>query len=473
MPVTTRLLIEQDIVRHLNKLDPTLANLPVPLLVTTAGPDTTTLIATTLGRGTRDANAYDGRQIKVMTKPDSGSGAAKGRIAGVLDGTFVSNDRVTLRPALDAALSITTSGQEVMLLARGLAPEDVLDALNAVVRETDVPQVGFPSLVRNAHFEEELVLGTTLSTALLPNGWTAVGTPAGYAVFGQTRQSGFLAQKALFVDTDDVDEGVQTPSFAVHQGEQITVSLFIQAGITAGNICTVTLRDLTAGAAVKTVLVDEDRSLVEVRFTATVPSGCLAMAVRVTAAVASTSVFAAFTIHAPVIVQSLSGRLYESPPGLEREEQVAGQFVLPQGVAIGGETDQFVPFSGAPQEASALPSYRSASAPAYSVTISTAAGPHQVVISAATEGPIGIAYNAPGYQLTNVDPAQDFTFLDREWLVEAAVARLLRQRGDPSARDWTRRAASRALALGYSEQGIRFEPNPSRMMGSRSPAAQR
>ena len=116
--MTTYRDVEEDVVRELVKAlgDMSLANLPVPLSLTTGG-TTTTVVDTKLGRGTRDANAYDGRAV-IITQFASGAAVLR-TVAQVITGGFNGTSTLTFAPAMGVA---PANNQNYIMLPLGVGP---------------------------------------------------------------------------------------------------------------------------------------------------------------------------------------------------------------------------------------------------------------------------------------------------------------------------------------------------------------
>ncbi len=426
--MVTRLVIEQDVARFFAQGDEKLVTLPVPVPATTVGPDTTTIIATSLGRGSRDANSYDGRLLKVISGTP---GATLGLVAGVTEGSFASSDRVTISPAFNDALA---ADQSFILYALGLEPDALVQACNQALRKTEAPHIWLPSLITNADFEDDDGAATPVA-----DNWNDVGTPT--SRFLITTAADVLLGRSMEVITDAIDEGAESDSFPVFPTEVLLVSCFVK--VPATGTLTVSLRDQTNTADIETKAVTIQGDFVEVRFEATVPTGCVAARLRFTYSAAAT-----FHIASHVTVQSMAGRAYQSPRGLNREEQILGSFYIPAGFNL--TTDQFAALSAEVKREVELSVLRSERDPQIL----------HVELRATSNGPIGIMYQRAFAEMTSTDGAADTSPADQDWLVARTIANLLRDRGDPTYRAWSSKAAARAETLGYGSRELRIEPNP-------------
>ncbi len=462
--MTTRIEIEEDVVDELIQAlgDMTLANLPVPLSVTGDG-TATTLIDTKLSRGSRDANAYDGRAIKFFLWDTDGTAVES--IAVVTTGGFNDgSNTLTFAPALGVAPDAL---QTYIMYPLGVGPERVLRAIQRGLRMGEAPHLEIPSLVDNASFMREPSAG--VDNTLIPRKWATVGTPTTYAfTMGRADEVGVFPGGTLNVSTDAADEGIESADVGTQEGEQFLVSVVVAA---AGQAVTVSLRDQTNNALIDSAVVlpasaaTSAGGFMEARFSATVPSTCLVVRVRITAADTTT-----FAIKTPVVLQSKAGRLMSVRHGLYREGQIKGWFHLPEGAAApDGTVNAFIPYSRpwAPMNAVQGIIRHEQNRAVDETSLWEPGGivedkVHGLVQSpimfpiAAQSDPIGFVYMRAFGESTLEEGSATLTetAADREWAVAEALANL-------KIPGWRKKANARAHIMGYgSDPDLRITPNP-------------
>jgi hypothetical protein len=506
MPIlTSRETIKQDVIGALAPRDEALAKLPVPLR-TTGGGSTTTLVDTKLGRGTTQANRYDGRDIELLvpiltvgpgtgiafvdggagndTITDTGTG-----LAGILAGAIVSvsgsglNDgeylvtasaagTLTLSPGV---LTTEAAGASVTLSVVEIAAVDDL-GFNGTSTVTFSPAVSTTPPIATKYFLYPLglspeLLGQTISDVLretvgphvhfpslvadpdltlYPNYVAAVVGGAIATVSSPTTNdyvvtsSGvFMGERAVHIIADGADEGFETANFSVTDTETLLVSVFVWVNVGSMDVV---LWDSTGGAVLKTVIPDEP-AWTEVRFAQAVGSGVEQCKLQFL----SNANLDDFYVSAPMIVQSTRQRSYDMPSWLTYPGQVGGFRYLDTGPASGAGAspgDMYIPLGVQP---------RADHAPG---SILDARGVHQVKL-----GGLIPADNRPVYlvamrQFDDIITNAATTPADRQFMRDRVVARILDRWGDGDARRWQRRAQSRAEVLGYNPSSIRIEPNP-------------
>jgi hypothetical protein len=413
---TTRLVIEQDILKVLRHDDDSVSYVPVPTVTTALG-STTTLKATALGRGSPPARHYERRAVKIAELV--GAGPAVGEIAAVDVGGFDGTDTLTVSPAFSGSVQ---SGTDFNLYPLGWFPETITDEINAVLRATDAPWLWGPTLVTDGDFESGDV-----------SNWAAVGTPTTRS-YTTTTGALLLGERRLSL-AGDTDEGAHSALFAVHEDEQLIVSVFLAV---AGGSAKVQLFDATNSTVVKSVTV-EQAAHTEVRFVETVPAGCLNMRIRLLAAEDTSS----WIVSPPVIVQVSGGRPYPAPAWFLHERQYIDSFALPQGFSSVAN-DSYVALSQQAQNArrhTLLRQDRGLNPLHFELDWLGCNAPILVV-----------AYRT--FAELSTDTAS--TQADREFVVARTLANLLLNREEGKGLRWAQRAAARAVALRYGQRVVRM-----------------
>lgn len=499
--LTSREVIKQDAIRGLAPRDEAIAKLPVPLQTTKAG-STTTLVDTKLGRGTTQANRYDGRDLEIMTSVaaatiTSSSVASPTNILATAHGfsdvadrtviisghygstpdingahvmTYVDVDNFTIPVAVtdagaggtateqgdyagvddagfDGAYTVTFSpaapvasaaATKYLIYPLGLGPERLEEAISAVLRDTEGPHVYFPSLVA----DPDLTLYPSYAAAVDAGAIATVSTPTTSA-YVVTSSGVFMGEQAVHIIADGADEGFETASFSVTDTETLLVSVFVWVNVGSMDVV---LYNTTGSAALKTVIPDEP-AWTEVRFVQAVGSGVEQCKLQFL----SNANLDDFYVSAPLIVQSTSQHSYDMPSWFSRSGQVRSYRYLDQGPASGaGATagDMYIPL-GVHPKASPAPG-----------SIESSRGVHQVRF-----GGLLPADNRPVYvdvmrQFDDIITNAETTPADREYMRSKVIATILRDWGDPKEKAWASRARSRAEALEYNLHELRIAPNP-------------
>ncbi len=505
--LTSREAIKQDVLKELAPRDEALAKLPVPLRATGTG-STTTLIDTKLGRGTTQANRYDGRDIEVLTNVtvgpavtiafvDGGAGAdtitdSNNGLALVLTGDTIQvsgstsndGDYLVATGAVAGTITLATgvltteaAGATVTITVIAIAAVD--DAgFNGTSTVTYSPTIATAPLAGAKYLmyplglgpeRLEAAIGDVLRETVGPHVYFpslvadpdltlyvdyVAATAAGAIVsvssptteeYVTTSSGVFMGEKAVHIVAAGASDGFETANFSVTDTEILLVSVFIWVNVETSGV-DVILYNTTGSAALKTVNVDEP-AWTEVRFTQAVGSGVEQCKLQFL----SQANLDDFYVSAPIIVQSTSMHSYDMPSWFTYPGQVAGFRYLDAGPASSsGSTsgDVFIPLGRQP---------RADHAPG---SILDARGVHQVKL-----GGMIPADNRPVY----VEVMREFDELltnaattpaDRQYLRNAVVARILDRWGDKDARKWQRRASARAEMLGYNPREMRIEPNP-------------
>jgi hypothetical protein len=506
MPIlTSRETIKQDVIGALAPRDEALAKLPVPLR-TTGGGSTTTLVDTKLGRGTTQANRYDGRDIELLvpiltvgpgtgiafvdggagddTITDTGTG-----LAGILAGAIVSVSGSGLN---DGEYLVTASAAGTLTLSPGVLTTEAAGAsvTLSVVEIAAVDDAGFtggstltfspavsttpaiatrylmyplglsPELLSQAisdvlretvgphvHFpslvaDPDLTLYPNYVAALVGASVVRVGTPSTEEYV--TASSGvFMGERAVHIIADAADEGFKTANFSVTDTETLLVSVFVW--VNSGDM-DVTLVNAAGDAVLKTVIPDEP-AWTEVRFAQAVGSGVEQCYLQF----ASNALDDDFYVSAPIIVQSTRQRSYDMPSWLTYPGQVGGFRYLDAGPASGAGASpghMFIPLGVQP---------RADHAPG---SVLDARGVHQVKLGGMIPADNRPVYLVAMRQFDDLLTNAATTPADRQFMRDRVVARILDRWEDATARKWERRAKGRAEVLGYNPSTIRIEPNP-------------
>ncbi len=238
----TRLTLFQDVIRILAALHPATRGLIVPSPTTSNG-TTTTVVDTKLGRGSKDANFYDGCTVYIT------SGSRIGDIATVNADGFNSVDTLTVSPTMGGT---TTSGDTYALLPPGLSPEIVQDEINRVLRETYGPHLWIPSLATDGDFDANELTN-----------WPAVLTPTA-RVFVTTAADVLFGDRSLQITGDEVDAGAESLDIPVTDVETLLISVYVRV---ATGTMDVQLYNQTGSANLGTARTVDEAAWTEVRFT--------------------------------------------------------------------------------------------------------------------------------------------------------------------------------------------------------------
>jgi hypothetical protein len=498
--LTSREVIKQDVIQALAPRDEAIAKLPTPLRTTGAG-STTTLVDTKLGRGTTQANRYDSRDVEIMSgfgsttissssvadptvitatahgfsitgqiviisghtgsTPDingewvityvnantftipievtvggtGGTVTERSDHVGVDDGGFNGTSTLTYSPA---SLVLSATATNYLIYPLGLGPELLDQIISDILRETQGPHIYFPSLVA----DPDLTNYPSYTAAVDGGDIATVGSPTTSA-YVTTSSGVFMGERAVHIIADGADQGFETANFSVTDTETMLVSVFVWVNV---GTMDVVLWDSTGGAALKTVIPDEP-AWTEVRFAQAVGSGVEQCKLQFV----SNANLDDFYVSAPIIVQSTSQHSYDAPSWFTYPGQVRGFRYLDAGPASGaGSTtgDMFIPLGVQP---------RASPAPG---SILNARGVHQVKL-----GGMIPADNRPVYvevmrQFDDIITNAATTPVDRQYMRDRVVARILDRWNDATARKWQQRARARAEALEYAGHELRIEPNP-------------
>lgn len=434
----TRVSIEQRLIRLFARHDDALAQFPVPLS-TTSGGSTTTLVDSKLGRGSTDANLFDGRDIKIIEKV--GSGPEVGEISRIDNAGFASPATITVSPALTQTVEPDT---DYLAYPRSLSPHVTVQAINDVLRNTYTWELFVPSMVPDSIFDSDV--------ATIGNNWATVGTPSTGPEWVVTSAHILLGTRAIHVIGDAADEGIESAEFFVTENDQLLVS--VTGRVNVGSMKTI-LRDVSNSADVSpSPITTEKFHFTETRFIVPVPNDMERGAIRVLSAAASDD----FYISSPVVVQSMGGRAYPAPSWLtDPASQVKRAFYLPAGYA-----------SEAANSYMAL-SERAWTAPMPNFIRSDRdVTPVHVQFKADSAGPLALLCQRSFAELTSDSTASSATLAntgvtaaDEDYVTYAAAARIYEQQGDHGeASVWKGKAADIARSKGYGDRSFQVLQNP-------------
>lgn len=429
MATVTQLTIKEDVLRALGRRDEAIAMLPVPL-VTTAGGSTTTLVDTKLGRGTTQANKYDGRHIEITA-----AGSNVGEHAAVDDSGFNGTSTLTFSPALTSVADAAT----YLMYPLGLSGDLLKQLIDEVLRDTDGPHIHFPSMCPDSDLE-----GSTVG-----DWWGNVGADAPTTKEYTTTNTNrwvtemIFGQQSLHVVESGADGGVKSDVFDVGDTESLVLSCFVH--VVTGTL-TISLYNETGSAVIGTAVTVDEPGWKEVRITEAVTAACE----RATVRFAGSANLDDFYVASPVIVQAQgSARHYELPSWFVAESQYAQARSLPLGLTS-EDASTYVALSSSRMSvvASNEPSF-----------LNDARGvlPFKVLLEATADGPVFLIVQRPFDVLTDNTTT---TTCDRQYLRSRVIATILRDWGDAKEKAWSRRAMGRAELMGYNRQDISIRPNP-------------
>ena len=498
---TTRLTIKQDALRVLSKRDEALAVLPIPLRTTAAG-STTTLTDTKLGRGTTQANRYDGRAVEIISmlssttivsssvaNPSVITATAHGlTVSGqivIISGhvgstpdingehviTYVGADTFTIPVSVtvggtggtvtekadhvgvdDAGFngtSIVTFSPAVivapptanpyLIYPQGLAGEMLEELIDEVLRDTTGPYIHFPTLVPDGDLSEALV-------GNVGNWWNNISnalTTKEYVLTStnQWNTQQIFGARSLHAKESGTSTGIKSDPFYVGDTEAFVASFFVQA--LAGTL-TVLVYDETNSATIGTAVTIDEPGWKEVRFTEAVPAACESVSVSFSA----TATTGEYYVSAPLIFQvTTRTRPYDMPSWFVSESQIRQALFLPLGVSS-EDAGSYVALSAALKPVVApRPTF---------LNEARGVNPFKIVLQATADGPMALLVERP-FDVLSVNAST--TTADREYMRSKVIATVLRDWGDSAYKTWAQRASERAQAMGYNLREMRVEPN--------------
>jgi len=496
-PTSTRLDIEEEVVRILGQRDPETAMVPVPINGTIAL-DGTTITSPLLDRGTINANRFDGRLIKVTEDATALAYAPAVTVTGAHSATTTT---LTVSSTTDIAvghvLEIGTTLEKV--LVRAVVSATVLTVIRGYQGTTATAMAGaetvrydpfgFITGVDNGGFAAGGILTVSPNFAADPAAVTggpyAAGSfflypkglhpdyvverinsvlvstdaphlwypslvtdsdmssadltnwdvvAAGTRVFTTTPADILYGERALTITAGATDDGIETEDFDVTENEQMIVLVHVKVTAGSGKVI---LRRVTATAAnLKTVTTLNERVYTDVFFRETVPDGMLQAAIQVLGAEATSTII----LSPHVVVQSDRRRAYAVPSWWTRENQLK-------------EIVAYVPHYSSDVADSYISLSRQQHAELnYEFTRSERdANPLRVEFANCGSYPVGFLVQRPFTELVGDSST---TVCDKYYAAFKAVSNILRDRQDNSWKHWAIRAASRAKMLGYGGREV-------------------
>ena len=493
---STRLEIEEEVLRILAQRDPETAMVPVPFNGTITGTGGVEITSPELDRGTINANRFDGRIIKVaedatavaFTTPVTVTGVHSATITtltvsatalisvgDILEiGTTLEKVLVRAKPS-STTLTVTRGYQGTTATATVGAETVRLDAFGQI---TGVTNGGFASggvLTISPDFPENDPTATSLYGAgnffMYPKGLhpslvverinsVLVNTDAphlwypslvtdsdmssadltnwdqvtaGTRAFTTVAANVLYGERALNVSAAGNDEGAETEDWDVTENEQMIVLVHIR--VTAGS-AKVQLRNVTASTTLKEVTTLNERVFTDIFFRETVVDSQLLASLRFLGAEAASE----FNISPHVVVQSDRRRAYAVPSWWTRENQFK-------------EIVAYVPRYSSDVADSYISLSRQQHAELnYEFTRSDRdVNPLRVEFANCGSYPVGFLVQRPFAELVGDSSA---TVCDKYYAAFKAVSNILRDRQDNSWKHWAIRAANRARMLGYGGREI-------------------
>ncbi len=416
----TRLVLFQDIIRILAALHPATRGLIQPSPTTSNG-TTATVVDTKLGRGSRDANFYDGCTVYIT------SGTRIGDIATVNDGGFDGSSTLTVSPTMGGT---TTSGDTYALLPPGLAPEIVQDEINRVLRETYAPHLYIPTLVGDGDFEADAV-GTDWPDINTSNTVKAFVTTAAFVLFGD---------RSLHITADAGGDGARSLSIPVTDVETVLLSVWIK--VVAGTM-DVVLRDVTGSADLGTEVIANEEAWTEVRLTQAMAAAQHNLQVYFRTNANLDECY----ISAFVTVQAQNPRPYNMPDWFVSRDQFMHALELPAGLAS-EVSNTNIALSGAIQSTDIKPEF---------IRSHSAVHPFMVQLPGVESNLIALMCKRAFSEITS-DTAT--THADRTYVTKKAVANIHSGRGAPDIGGHGSQAARLADGLEYGREPFSMEQGP-------------
>ena len=503
-PSSTRLEIEEEIVRILSQLDESTRMDPVPLVGTISAAGTIT--APMLDRGTLQANRYDGRLIKVAedatavafgtavtvtgahtaaTTTLTVSSTAEIRSGDILElGTTLEKVLVRAVPS-GTTLTVTRGWQGTTAAALSGGETVRYDPIGWV---TGVDDGGFAAggvLTVSPNFavatygagsflmypkgyhpdyiveKMQAVLRNTEGPhiwfpSLVPDSdfsendtsnWPDVGTPGTKEFSTLPLESyDFFGERYLSFQTNASDEGFSSSAFPVHEGENLLVDAVVlgfTSGAGAGASMQVQLYDAIGLTVLKAVTDLGERTAVEVRFREVVDTDVYSASVRF---LSDDAVNSTKRVFAPIIVQSDRRRYYPGPSWLTRQSQIVGSIRLPQGYTS-DVADSYIPFGELVRTELGIDFIRS----------DRDVNPVRVGFSNPGNDPIGLVVQRAFSELAGDNST---TNCDKDYVAFKTVSNILRDRKDSAWRHWAGRASKQARKFGYGGREISVEERP-------------
>jgi hypothetical protein len=488
-PSSTRLEVEEEIVRILSQMDESTRLDPVPLIGTISAVGTIT--APMLDRGTLQANRYDGRQIKVAEDATAVAFVAPVTVTGVHTAVIttltVSStaeirsgdvleigttlEKVLVRAVINATtLTVTRGFQGTTATATGGGETVRYDPVGWVTGVDDggfatggvltispnfavagygagsfymYPKALAPDYVvkklnavlRNTDHPyiwfPSLVTDSDFASNSLTN-WGDVLAPT--KTFETTGLDVYYGERYLLLGTNAASEGVHSARFTTHENEQLLVSVVV-SDITGDGIVVQLYNETAASVLHATGTIDENAQ-VEAKFLKTVPANMKQGRIRF---LSTTATAASWAVLPPVIVQSDRRRSYPAPSWFTRESQLKDIVCFPDGYTSVA-ADSYIAYS--------VPAY---AARAELIRSERSITPMRVLLENPGDDPTALIAMRPFAELGGDSTT---TVADKDYLAFKTVSNILRDRKDNAWKHWAERAATRARIKGYGGRDL-------------------
>lgn len=237
-----------------------------PVRLSATGGTTTTFVAGSQAYTSYSANAFDGAYIYIIDTTDDA--APKGEISRVTSGGFApSTGTFTVAPAY----TVAPASGDVGLILRGLHVDNLIEALNQILRNLKMPRLLPIGAVTDGDMESTGVTN-----------WAAVGSPTTREK--TTTAADTLLQRSLHL-VGNSGAGATSNNVLITDTENVLLSVAIKVISGSYNVI---LYDNTSGQTgnIRSVTVDESDHT-EVRFDEGIPSGCEAVTIRILSAAAA------------------------------------------------------------------------------------------------------------------------------------------------------------------------------------------
>ena len=429
MTTTTRIVNKQDILNRLiPRLSAKLRGFVMPLTFTANGTAATTIRDTRLNRASTGAADYDRCAVEITSK--AGAGPAIGEVAGVTNAGYDQVDKLTLAPTFSAT---PQSGDTYNLYPPEISPEQLNQAINDLLRNTEAPYVWFPSMVDDSEF-------------LILSKWADIGTST-TALLSTNVPDNVLGESSLkIVLSNGPDTGRQSLPFDVKPGDSLIVDIFARTDVGEYKI---QLYDVTNSAVIEEATVDSlSTTFHQIRFVGEIPNTCAQCRIRFI----SVDTIVDMRLAGPLVVQSRNGARYRTTPlgslvpspWLMHSGQISRAVSIPQGMA--GLQDFTFAALDRGMKSAKMPDFIRSDRGVIGATISFAAGSDPTAL---------LCYRA--FDELSSDTAT--STCDRDYVMWRACANILEEEGDKRWRDYARRAAALRRTLGYGLRRRRSRDN--------------
>lgn len=269
-----------------------------------SGASATAHISTTAEYNKTSATGYDGLMMTCTANANSAGNAPEG------ESRLVTNWASSTKTFTTEAFSANVETSDTMTLCP-LPKSDILEAINDIIRPTNLPRYSVLSLCNDANMED--------ASADVTTDWPdADGTPT------QTKETTIVltGKQSLKIVTTTVDHSVRSLSIPVTEQRQVLISCPVKC--TAGSL-RVQLYDVTNSAEIEGATTDEE-VWTEVRFTANIPADCQNVQIRFISKTASTTAYVDWAGFYPQ-----QSEIYVPPSMVTDASFIEGVFYLPQG----------------------------------------------------------------------------------------------------------------------------------------------